>query len=211
MKPLTPSTKITTFIFDCFGVVCSPVLNKWYKVNSQLYRFIDENLQNVFRQFDLGKLSEDDMADYFLKYKGINLTKEEIRKEIDGYLTLDVGLVDIIKKLKQKGFKVALLSNANSSFFKRKIYPTYPELKNLFDEIIISSDVGMVKPDDDIYLYTLDKIGSKPEESVFVDDGKVNIDTANKLGIRGFLYTDSAAFADYVKSLGIEIRTDSQS
>jgi putative hydrolase of the HAD superfamily len=205
MKPLTPSTPITTFFFDCFGVVCSPVLNGWYKANSRRHGFTDENLQNVFRQFDLGKLSEDDIADYFLKYKGINLTKAEIRQDIDSYLTLDAGLVDIIRKLKDNGFKVVLLSNANSSFFKRKIYPTYPELKSLFDEIIISSDIGMVKPDDDIYLYALKKIGSKPEESVFVDDGKVNIDTAAKLGMIGFLYTDRAAFVEYIKSLGIDL------
>jgi len=147
-------------------------------------------------------LSEDDIVDYFLKYDGINLTREEMRKQIDSYLGIDNELVKIIQSLKNKGFKTALLSNANSSFFKRKIYPTYPEFEYLFDEIVISSEVGMVKPYKDIYEYTLKKINSQPEESIFIDDSKVNVDSAINIGMQGFLYTDSKSFGEYVKSIG---------
>ena len=197
--------KITTFIFDCFGVICEPVLNGWYRDNRLKKGLVDENLKSVFEKFDLGELSEDDIVDYFLKYDGVNLTKEEMREQIDAYLGIDGELVKVIKSLKSKGFKTALLSNANASFFERKIYPTYPEFKDLFDELIISSEIGMVKPYKDIYEYTLKKINSKPEESLFIDDSKTNVDTAIDLDIQGFVYTNKDFFTDYLKSIGINL------
>lgn len=200
MKP-----KINTFIFDCFGVICDPVVNNWYKENRLKYGLIDSNLQTFLKEVDLGNASEDDVVDYFMKYDGVNSTKEELRKDIDSYLKLDNELADIILKLKNKGFKTVLLSNANASFFERKIYTTYPEFKDLFDDIIISSDIKMVKPDPDIYLHTLNKINSKPEESLFIDDSKTNVDGAINIGINGYLYTDSNLFAEYIKSLGIDL------
>lgn len=153
MKP-----QVTTFIFDCFGVICDPVLNGWYKENRLKYGLVDENLHKVFQQFDLGILSEDDIVEYFQNYEGVNLTKEELRKEIDSFFKIDKNLSKIILNLKNKNFKTILLSNANASFFERKIYKEYPEFKELFDDIIISSNVGMIKPNDDIFLYTLKKL-----------------------------------------------------
>jgi epoxide hydrolase-like predicted phosphatase len=196
---------ITTFIFDCFGVISNPVLTGWYKENRLNHSFVDENLPAIFRRFDLGALSEDDIVEYFSKYKGVHSTKETIREEIDSNLKLNEGLVDIIKELRAKGFKTVLLSNANNAFFERKIYPTYPYFKSLFNEIVISSSVGMVKPEPEIYLYTLEKVSSKPEESLFIDDSKINVDAAIKVGMKGFLYSDNNSFVEYIKKLGVNL------
>lgn len=198
------NTKIKIIIFDCFGVVCDPVLGGWYKENRLKHGLEDKNLPNIFRQFDKGILTEEDIIDYFSKYEGVTSTLEEVRREVDTYLNLDYALVEVIKKLRQKGFKTVLLSNANNSFFERKIYPTYPEFKSLFDEIIISSVVQMVKPDPDIYLHTLEKINSHPEESLFIDDNKTNVDTAIQLGMYGFVYTEVVLFMKHLETLGID-------
>lgn len=198
-------TQINTFIFDCFGVICDPVLNGWYKENRLKHGKVDENIKKIFRKFDLNIMSEDDILEYFLKYDGVKSDKEKLREDIDNYLRLDQSLIDIIKKMRNQDFKIVLLSNANNSFFERKVYPTYPEFKNLFDEIIISSEVGMVKPDKEIYLHTLEKISSKPEECVFVDDNEENVLASERLGIVGYVYTDSKSFAEYLKTLGIDL------
>ena len=198
-------TPITTFIFDCFGVLCDAPISRWYSAKSKEHGFIDTNLLPMLMQFDLDILSEDDIIEHFQTYQGINSSKEYIRQEIDAYLKIDSALVEILKKLKQKGYKVALLSNANNSFFEKKVFLLHPEFKNLFDEMIISSVVGMVKPNPDIYHHTLLKLNSKPEESVFIDDNKTNVDAAVKIGIEGFLYTDRNAFEQYLKEKGVEI------
>ncbi len=196
---------LNTFIFDCFGVVCSPVLNGWYQTHSQKHGFVDENLQEVFRQFDLGQVSEDDILDYFSQYPGVTKDRTLLRQEIDSYLTIDEDLVVIMKKLKQKGYKIVLLSNANNAFFERKIYTQYPEFKDLFNEIVISSVVGMVKPGSEIYLHALDLVQSKPGESLFIDDSKSNVDAAMILGIGGYVFTETSSFVEYLRSIGIEL------
>jgi len=197
------NSDITTVIFDCFGVLSPPVLHSWYKNNSIKSGFVDDKLFEVLEQFDLGKLSEDDIFKYFSGYKGVKATPEQIRKEVDSYLKLDSKLINLILKLKDQGFKTVLLSNANAVFFEREVYAKYPGFKKLFDEIIISSNVGMIKPNKDIYLYTLNKINSKPEECLLIDDSKNNLDGAVSLGINGFLYTNLDLLVSYLKSIGI--------
>jgi epoxide hydrolase-like predicted phosphatase len=201
----SPMTPITTFIFDCFGVVSDSVIGGWYKKNRLDKGFKDPELREILRQMDLGNLSEEHIVDHFLKYKDMTLSKEELRRDIDGYLKLNEPLAEMIRKLRQKGFKIALLTNANKTFFERKVYPMYPEFKGLFDEIIISSLINMVKPDKDIYFYALEKLKAKPEECAFIDDSAENVKTAVGLGMQGLVFTDNASFTDFVKRIAGDI------
>ncbi len=201
----------TAFLFDCFGVVCDPVLGGWFKKNRLDKGLPDEKLSDVFRRFDLGLMTEDDVADYFRSYEGVRLSREEMWKELDSFHRVHMSMVSIIRQLRAQGFKTSLLSNANNSFFERKVYPGFLEFKALFDEIIISSVVGMVKPDADIYRYALGKIGAKPEETLFIDDAKHNVDAAMALGLQGYVFTDSAAFAAHLLGLGIQVTPRPQS
>ena len=63
----------------------------------------------------------------------------------------------------------------------------------------------MIKPNKDIYLYTLKNSNSKPEKVLFIDNNKINVDTAIKLGMSGFIYTNNNSFIDYIKKLGINL------
>jgi putative hydrolase of the HAD superfamily len=195
--------KITTLIFDCFGVVCDPVPNGWFQDNRLNKGYRDDNLKNVFEQFDLGKIGEADILDYFLGYEGVTLTKDEMRKQIDDYLRIDTELATIILGFKKRGYKTALLTNANSAFFERKVYKAIPNFKNLFNEIIISSDIGITKPDPRIYKHALEKLQSEPHESLFVDDSPINVEAAESLGINGFHYVGFDSFVKFLRSLNI--------
>lgn len=180
-----------------------PVLSGWYEENRARRGFKDENILNIFRKYDLGEINDEGVIDYFSKYKDIKSTKDELKNEVDSYLKLNNSLIGVIKKLRRKGFKTVLLTNSNTSFFENEIYVKYPEFKSYFDEIVISSAVKMVKPNADIFLYTLGKTDSLPEESLFIDDSKENIDAAIRLGVNGFLYANNDLFVEYIKKLGI--------
>ncbi len=194
---------ITTLIFDCFGVVCLPVLNGWYKQHSERTGFVDESLHALYRKFDLGIISEDDVLKYFSEFEGASRDLQKLREEIDSFLGLDAGVVETIKELRKKGYKTALLSNGNSGFFERKIYTTYPEFKGLFDTIIISSNVQMIKPGPEVYLHTLEEVGSMPEETIFIDDSQPNVDAAISLGMQGHFYTDNLSLRAYFGEKGL--------
>ncbi|MEN9649623.1 MAG: hypothetical protein RL094_590 [Candidatus Parcubacteria bacterium] len=200
---ITANKNIKTIIFDCFGVLIDPVLSLWYKDNYLNRGFVDSELQDILKRFDLGELSEDDIFDRFSKYEGITATKQEIRSQADSYLKLNNELIDLISKLRASGYQIVLLSNANHSFFDRKIFVDFPEFKNLFDHIIISSHIKMVKPESEIYLHTLQKINGEPSESIFIDDNVLNVEAAERLGIQGHVYTDVSSLTERLKDFGV--------
>ncbi|MFN8413777.1 MAG: HAD family phosphatase [Anaerolineales bacterium] len=90
------------------------------------------------------------------------------------------GSIDLLKTLKQKGFPVYGLSNWSAETFPiaRKRYQVF----ELLDDIVLSGDINMIKPNRDIFEYTLNKIGRSANECLFIDDSEANIQTARQMG-----------------------------
>ncbi|GAB4400474.1 MAG: HAD family phosphatase [Anaerolineales bacterium] len=70
-----------------------------------------------------------------------------------------------------------------------------------FDEIIISAEVGIIKPDARIYQYALEKLKVQAEEAIFVDDFAENIAAANALGMRGVHFQSAAQAMEEIRAL----------
>lgn len=90
-------------------------------------------------------------------------------------------------KLKEHGLLTAILSNMGDTVLasvEREF-----DWVNRFDVLIWSFQLGMVKPDPAIYEYLLKKLGTKPEETLFLDDKQVNVDAARALGIRALEFS----------------------
>jgi 2-haloacid dehalogenase len=91
--------------------------------------------------------------------------------------------VEILKQLKQAGYRLYGLSNWSAETFPlvRARYDFF----DLLDDMVISGEVGFVKPEPEIYQIMLDKIGKPAEECLFIDDSLPNIQQAEKLGFVG--------------------------
>ena len=97
---------------------------------------------------------------------------------------LNSAVLDILKRLKGR-YKLILLSNTDVmhfAFIKKK----FPEIL-IFDDYILSYEVGVMKPDARIYDEALKRTGFKPEECLFIDDMEENIKGAQRLGINVIL------------------------
>jgi 2-haloacid dehalogenase len=96
------------------------------------------------------------------------------------------GTVDILKRLKRAGYPVYGLSNWSAE--------TFPYMRerhdffDLFDDMVISGEVGHVKPEPEIFQILLDKIGRPAEECLFIDDSLTNVGQAQKLGFATILF-----------------------
>jgi len=111
---------------------------------------------------------------------------------------VDPLLSDFISGLRGR-YQIALLSNAWSN--TRRALDEYYNCLGLFDQIIISAEVKMAKPDPAIYHEMLHRLDVAPKQSIFVDDLQENIDTANLLGIHGVLFVNSTQVIEDVKKL----------
>jgi epoxide hydrolase-like predicted phosphatase len=97
-------------------------------------------------------------------------------------------LMDFIRAAHPR-LQMAICSNFSSML--RSLLENKWKIINDFDVLVISSEVRLLKPDPRIYQLTLDELGVKPEEAVFVDDTQNNVLGAQALGIIGILYEDN--------------------
>jgi len=179
-------------IFDFFGVFCAPMATNWFKKAVPEHEANMPAFQALCTQSDLGKLSRNDFNQEVSKMTGI--ATSEIVRGIETEMIVDNLLVDYAQKLKGLGFRLACLSNGSHEWTLQVI--NEHGLGHLFEEVILSSDLGIVKPGSEIYLEALRKLNVQPEDAFFVDDRKANVDAAEALGIRSVVFTDTPVFVN---------------
>ncbi|MBO5363850.1 MAG: HAD family phosphatase [Clostridia bacterium] len=141
-----------------------------------------------------------------------SITDEEVRTEIRrrlpeehwelGCLVYDSwvktltpvpGMEKLVFDLKKAGKKLYLLSNISIGFAESyREVPWLEKLLGCFDGVVFSGMIAMVKPNREIFTYLLDTYSLKPEECLFVDDRKENLQGAETAGIRGYLFQGDA-------------------
>ncbi len=114
--------------------------------------------------------------------------------------------VEILRALKLARYPLYALSNWSSEKF-RLIRPRMPFME-WFDGIVISGEVGLVKPDPRIYALLLDRIGRPPAECVMVDDSDANTAAAAVLGFQAIRYESPAQLRADLAQLGIDLAQD---
>jgi HAD superfamily hydrolase (TIGR01509 family) len=98
-------------------------------------------------------------------------------------------MLDLIKELKSRDKKLYLLSNIAKDFREKYLKnKEISEMLSLFDGLVLSGEIGMVKPDGKIFDYLFKKYNINPKESVFVDDNILNIEGAKRAGLNICLY-----------------------
>lgn len=114
------------------------------------------------------------------------------------------GMEDLVRRLKEAGYSIWLLSNASAMQPK---YWQKVSVSRYFDGTLISCDVKVVKPSREIYRLFTEKFSLKPEECLFVDDAPANVAGAIACGWQGIVFHgDAAELERKLLASGINIR-----
>lgn len=106
------------------------------------------------------------------------------------------GMYDTIRALRVADFSTALLSNSwGCDEYPRADFP------GLFDTVVLSGEVGMRKPEKEIFLHAAQTLGLDPAECVFIDDMEANVAAARACGMTGVLHTETATTAQALQEL----------
>jgi putative hydrolase of the HAD superfamily len=106
------------------------------------------------------------------------------------------AMYDTIRTLRAAGFSTALLSNSwGCDEYPRADFP------GLFDTVVLSGEVGMRKPEKEIFLHAAETLGLAPAECVFIDDMEANVAAAQACGMTGVLHTETASTAQALQDL----------
>ncbi len=143
-------------------------------------------------QMDLGVLTEETAEPLVIKRIPDRL-KDQVKNLLHRWWakrsTIE-GMEALLEELKGNGYRIYLLSNASVS--QHLYWPTF-EMSKLFDGKLISCDLGIVKPNPEIYRRFTEKFGLNPEECLFVDDLPANVAAAISCGWKGIVFQGSAA------------------
>lgn len=171
---------ITTLFFDFSGVVASSAYYRWALDNLS----DDVQLATIFTQLDRGDISLGELHELFSTKTGIPET--QIQKEALQNVVIDRELLKLITDIKKK-YAIVLLTNYNHEILEL-IFSEH-SLHGIFDEVIISSEYGMAKPDKEFFEKALKIMHVTPEESFFTDDSQKNVEGASAIGINAHRYT----------------------
>ena len=106
------------------------------------------------------------------------------------------------QQLKARGLRTAILSNMGDSVLE-SILGEFPWIQN-FDVLVWSFQLGIAKPDPAIYRHTLERLGTRPEETLFMDDRRVNVEMARALGLMAIEFTTAERLRQELVAMGFE-------
>lgn len=177
---------IKALIFDCFGVLYWDDLNRLYNLVSP-DKFQD--LNDIMHACDHGYISKEDFLNQVAVLAGISV--EAVVAVMHDKHRRNEPMVERLRELK-RDYKVGLLTNMGPGTIEEVF--TENEREELFDAVIISSEVGLIKPSRDIFELASEYIGVPADETVFIDDRPVNIDGAERTGMKTILFTTNKQF-----------------
>ena len=156
--------------------------------------------------YDEGKLSGATFWQKFARDSGLSLTQNQLeelnRLDARMWTSQDPAMVVWQQQLKAAGLRTAILSNMGDSVLA-SIERKFSWLHN-FDVLVWSFQLGIAKPDPAIYRYVLEKLGTRAEETLFLDDKRVNIDAARALGMGAIEFTTIQKLREDLLAAGLE-------
>ena len=120
-----------------------------------------------------------------------------IREEFFAGDIVDRTLVEYIRSLRGK-YKTGLISNAWSDL---RDFVVREKFDDAFDKMIISAEVGAMKPEPEIFQIALEQFGVRPSEAIFVDDFYINVEGCQKVGMKGIHFKDAESTLQQLKKL----------
>jgi putative hydrolase of the HAD superfamily len=188
---------LTTSIWPAFGEFCDA---EGLAPDSVLELFRDDpEALALLRKLETGELSAEEFEPRFGVMLGVAETDGLIERLFAG-LRPDEAMIGAVRSARDAGVRTGLISNS----WGLGIYDRAPT--DLFDATVISGDVGLHKPQAEIFRLACDRLDVEPGESVFVDDLRENCAGAEAVGMTAVLHRDSAQTVARLEELfGVEL------
>jgi 2-haloacid dehalogenase len=205
--PIAPSRPLTTAVFDLGGVLID-----WDP--RHLYRrlFADETAMEAFlnevatqewnAEQDAGRPWAEAVATLVARYPDHRGLIEAFHGRWPEMLGGPIdGTPDLLLELRTAGVRLYALSNWSAEKFPiaRRRYP----FLEWFDGIVISGDVGSIKPDPRIFEHLVARYAIEPGAAVFIDDSAVNVEAADRLGFIALRFVDAPSLRRDLEELGL--------
>lgn len=160
---------------------------------------------DIWRDLNLGKITEEEAIElYSSNLEEITVQQlTDLMKTVKNSLAPVTGSLELLKNIHNS--RISLYSITDNvqeimSFLRKK----YDFLK-VFRDIIVSAEVGVLKPSKTIYLHLINKYQLIPDETVFIDDLSKNVEGAKLVGMHGIHFSTAHDCKIKLRQLGVNI------
>jgi putative hydrolase of the HAD superfamily len=190
---------LTTNVFDSFREFC---LSEGLEADG-IMRLLREEPRAIqlVRGLEKGELSEDDFGERFGELLGIERRAGLVDRMFAG-MRPDEEMLRALRRARAAGIRTGLISNSmGAGRYDRAAFP------ELFDGVVISGEVGMHKPQAEIFLLGAERAGVEARDCVFVDDLRQNCEGAEAVGMTAILHRGAASTVPELERLfGVALR-----
>lgn len=186
---------VEAIIFDCFGVF----VGSNFKAFCTRYVGGDsgklEAITNLDKQACLGQITHEQFIE---EVSRICLITSEEADHIISNNAPDFSLLEYVRDDLHPRYRTGLLSNASSDWLDQ-LFTT--EQLGLFNDKLLSFEVGLVKPDTEIFALAATRLGVTPDKCIFIDDSITNCDGAVAAGMQAIHYESFEKFKSELSGL----------
>ncbi|OKP03591.1 glucose-1-phosphatase [Xenorhabdus eapokensis] len=158
------------------------------------------SLKEIVEKHEYGQISDTEFAERMCDEMEVSLSFEQF---VEGWNAIFIGVrqevIEIMNRLRAEGHRVVVLSNTNRLHIDY-CSVHYPEIAVSADFLYLSHELGMRKPNLDIFNYVLAAESMAAEQAIFFDDLLENVEAAKKLGINAIHVADRSVIPDDFKS-----------
>ena len=198
------TTEIEVILFDLGGVLIelgeSPFNSDWLEPGNQ-EAINNWHLSSANVGFDKGLISAQSFARTFKADLNLNASPQQI---IDHFRNWPIGpyqgVSDLLQSLKSR-FRLAILTNTNALHWPRIVDEF--DLIGQVEQVFASHQLGMIKPETEIFHHVLAQLEVAPQRVLFLDDNQKNIDTAQQLGMQGLQVKGFEDLLAGLKTMGV--------
>lgn len=198
------NVSISTIMFDFGGVLVDldmqACVDAFARIGvKNVEQYIGKYSQiGLFLDMESGKISAEEFRAELRRMFQLSVTDAQIDEAWNAFL---IGIPEyklhFLQKLRRQ-YHVIMLSNTNDIHFGQALRKEFSKLGGsidmYFDHCYLSYQIGMVKPNKDIFHYVLDQEKTSPEKILFLDDGAKNIEMAKQLGFSTYLVKEREDF-----------------
>ena len=160
----------------------------------------DPRARELVRGLETEALTEDEFGERFGELLELDDRTRLIERMFAGVRT-DERMLAAVRAVRAAGLRTGLISNSmGGGSYDRALFP------ELFDGVVISGEVGLHKPQPEIFLLGAERTGVAPEECVFVDDLRENCEGAAAVGMTAVLHRGAhTTLPELARLLGVEL------
>jgi putative hydrolase of the HAD superfamily len=200
---------VRTFLFDLGNVILHFSHERmWRQVADLCGRSVPDvqalmERDDLANEFERGRLSEADFYDRLRELTASRFGLAAFRAALADIFELNTPMPDLLERLRGEGYRLVLLSNTNETHLAwvRERF----SVLDYFDELVVSFQVGVMKPEPGMYEAALNAIECRPEECFYTDDIMANIQAGREFGLQAELFTDAPSLIAQLEQRGVRL------